>query len=154
MKNITDKYQDYIAFKIDYASNFNKTFRRLFHNKYMSKEVTADEFAILLFLNDNPKVSQKEMAQFLFKGKAHVGKILNTMEIKGLIVRHPQSNNSYINTITEKGKLILQKGNATVEKIIKTKIDQNFTKEEHLQLINLLNKYIETINSIIEVKLK
>lgn len=56
-----------LAFQIDYTSNFNKSFRREFHLKYIGNEVTPDEFNILYALTFEPNISQSELASLLLK---------------------------------------------------------------------------------------
>ena len=71
---------EYLPYQIDFTANFNKSFRREFQSQYVSTEITPDEMTIFYCIYFNPHMSQSEMAKFLFKGKAHVGKILNDME--------------------------------------------------------------------------
>ena len=122
--------EDNLAFQIDYTANFNKSFRREFQLKYIGNEVTPDEFAILYALTFEPDISQSELASLLFKGKAHVGKILNDMENRGLIVRIADTRNNIIikrNEITPKGQEIFSRGHKEFEKI-KTAIHNLFKK--------------------------
>ena len=87
-KDLLDiKLENSLAFQIDYTSNFNKSFRRAFHKKFMNSNISMDELAILLLINIRPDITQTALARYMFKGKAHVGKILNIMEEKGLIKR-------------------------------------------------------------------
>lgn len=154
MDKILQQYKNTLPFQIDYTSNFNRTFRRRFHKKYMDNFVSADEFGILVLLSENPQISQKNIAEILYKGKSHIGKILNEMQIKGLINREQQRDNSYINTITEKGMSIFTNGDNKVKEIIQTKIEQNFSKKEYELFITFLERYRNVLNSVIEVKLK
>ena len=85
-KDLLDiKLENSLAFQIDYTSNFNKSFRRAFHKKFMNSNISMDELAILLLINIRPDITQTALARYMSKGKAHVGKILNIMEEKGLI---------------------------------------------------------------------
>ena len=87
-KDLLDiKLENSLAFQIDYTSNFNKSFRRAFHKKFMNSNISMDELAILFLINIKPDITQAALARYMFKGKAHVGKILNIMEEKGLIKR-------------------------------------------------------------------
>jgi len=155
-KNTEEELSKNLPYQIDYTANFNKSFRREFHAKIVCSEVTADEFAILYLITHEPNISQSEIAQFLFKGKAHVGKILNEMEARGLIIRKPTAADNIIikkNIITDKGKIILEKGNKEALKI-RDKMLQEFSNEEIDQFITYLKKFRNVLNSIIDVKLK
>lgn len=148
--------EDNLAFQIDYTANFNKSFRREFQLKYIGNEVTPDEFAILYALTFEPDISQSELASLLFKGKAHVGKILNDMENRGLIVRIADTRNNIIikrNEITPKGQKIFSRGHKEFEKI-KTAMMREFSEEEKQQFITFLKKYRNGLSSIVDVKLK
>lgn len=148
--------EDNLAFQIDYTANFNKSFRREFQLKYIGNEVTPDEFAILYALTFEPDISQSELASLLFKGKAHVGKILNDMENRGLIVRIADTRNNIIikrNEITPKGQKIFSRGHKEFEKI-KTAMMREFSEEEKQQFITFLKKYRNALSSIVDVKLK
>ncbi len=148
--------EDNLAFQIDYTANFNKSFRREFQLKYIGNEVTPDEFAILYALTFEPDISQSELASLLFKGKAHVGKILNDMENRGLIVRIADTRNNIIikrNEITPKGQEIFSRGHKEFEKI-KTAMMREFSEEEKQQFITFLKKYRNALSSIVDVKLK
>ncbi len=148
--------EDNLAFQIDYTANFNKSFRREFQLKYIGNEVTPDEFAILYALTFEPDISQSELASLLFKGKAHVGKILNDMENRGLIVRIADTRNNIIikrNEITPKGQEIFSRGHKEFEKI-KTAMMREFSEEEKQQFITFLKKYRNGLSSIVDVKLK
>lgn len=148
--------EDNLAFQIDYTANFNKSFRQEFQLKYIGNEVTPDEFAILYALTFEPDISQSELASLLFKGKAHVGKILNDMENRGLIVRIADTRNNIIikrNEITPKGQKIFSRGHKEFEKI-KTAMMREFSEEEKQQFITFLKKYRNGLSSIVDVKLK
>lgn len=148
--------ENYLPYQLDYTSNFNKSFRREFQYQYISKEITADEFAILVAIIINPEVSQSELAKLLFKGKAHVGKILNEMEERELIKRFADTRDNIIikrNLITDKGLEIFHYG-MKQSQIIKTKMAQEFTSDEIKQFISYLKRFRTVLNSIVDVKLK
>lgn len=147
---------EYLPYQIDYTANFNKSFRREFQAKYISEEISADEMAIFYCIYFNPKISQSEMAKFLFKGKAHVGKILNDMETRGLIKRIADTKDNIIikrNEITPKGMKFLEKGyNESLK--IREQMEKEFSQEDIEKLISYLKRYRKVLNSIVDVKLK
>ena len=124
-------FRENLTYQIDYTAHFNRTFRRKFHKIYMNNAITADEFLILALLENEPNISQTKMGTILFKGKAHVGKILNEMENKGFIERSfKPDNNTPINKVTAKGKEIFEKDIKKIGEIIVPKMDEEFTQEE------------------------
>ena len=96
IKNIErfTQLQENLAYQIDYTANFNRSFRREFQMKYISKDISPDEFAILYAITNVPDITQSELAKLLFKGKAHIGKILNDMETRGIIKRAAETSKS------------------------------------------------------------
>lgn len=151
---INIELEKHISFQIDFTSNFSKTFRRIFHKKYMNNDISMDEFAILWFIKSRPDITQAAIGRFLFKGKAHVGKILNLMESKGLLTReYIEHSNTTKNSLTEKGELFLKKGLKETKQIENT-LNSTFTKEETKQFLSYLKRYRDSLNSIVEVKIK
>ncbi len=154
-KDLLDiKLENSLAFQIDYTSNFNKSFRRAFHKKFMNSNISMDELAILLLINIRPDITQTALARYMFKGKAHVGKILNIMEEKGLIKRkYIEHSNTTKNIITKKGNDILKQGQKDIENIEKKTKDM-FSLQELEQFFEYLKKYRKLLESIVEVKIK
>lgn len=159
MKNNIERFKqlkDNLSYQIDYTSNFNKSFRREFQSKYINNQITPDEFSILYALYFVPDISQSELATLLFKGKAHIGKILNDMESRGLLTRTADTKNNMIikrNELTEKGKQIFLQGHKEFEKI-KILAEKTFSNEEIAQFINFLKRYRELLTTFVDVKLK
>ena len=95
------------------------------------------------------------MGKCLFKGKAHIGKILNEMQDKGLICRTiNDKTNSPLNTITEKGQKIFEQDVQKIRTIIAPKIEKEFSITEIEQFIAYLKRFRKVANSILDVKLK
>ena len=73
---VTKKFFNNIAYQIDYTANFSKSFRRIFHAKYIGEEIAPDEFFILMLLNKNPNYTQNVVtpkgAELFEKGIAQV----------------------------------------------------------------------------------
>lgn len=151
-----EQLEENLAYQIDYTANYNKSFRREFQIQYIQDMITPDEFTILYAISYIPDISQSEIAKLLFKGKAHVGKILNDMESRGIIERIADTKDNIIikrNKITPKGLEIFEKGHKEFERV-KQIISKEYTREEILQFITYLKKYRKILNSIVDVKLK
>lgn len=155
-KDFYKEIENHLPYQIDYTANFNKSFRREHQAKFISTDITPDEFAILFFIKYEPDITQSELAKYLFKGKAHVGKILNDMETRGLIRRIADTKNNIIikrNEITDKGLELLELGLKEAERVQKT-MKEAFTSQEIEQFIFYLKKFRTVLNSIVDVKLK
>lgn len=148
------KLEKSLAFQIDYTANFTKTFRRAFHRKIMNSDISLDEFAILCLIENRPDITQAALGRYLFKGKAHIGKILNILEEKGFLKRVCiENSNTTKNIISKKGEQILAEGLFQVKKI-ENATHESFSKEELLQFFSYLKRYRQTLDSIVEVKIK
>ena len=131
---IVPQLDDNLAFQIDYTANYTKSFRREFQAQFIGGCETPDDF----------------------KGKAHIGKILNDMEERGLIKRIADTRDNIIikrNEITPKGEEIFAKGDVQFSKV-KNKILKEYTREELIQFIQYLTKYRKILSSFVDVKLK
>ncbi len=155
MKNInsiTDELKQDITFQLVYTGNFLKSFRRIFHTKFVHKELHPDIFSILFFITCNPSITQAEIARILFKGKAHVGKILNEMERLEIIKR--EHNGKLIkNIILPKGEELHKKA---FKEVMKTQsaIYNEFTPEEVKQFTEFITRYRNVLGKFVDIKLK
>lgn len=150
MAGLQDTLENDLTYQILYTANFHKSFRRRFHQQFVSPELHPDITTILYFISSCPDITQAEMAKYLFKGKAHVGKILNEMEKLGLIKREQHEN--YIkNIILPKGEELNKKAFKAYEKL---KYTLHFTEEETKQFLSYILKYREMLEKIVDVKLK
>jgi len=106
-----------------------------------------DEFIIICHIIANPKLSQSALSKLVYKGKAHVGKILNEMEEKGYIKRIVTTNNNIMvkyTEITEKGLSLYKLTDERFEKLA-VAVFEKFTKEEISIFTTLLDKLHSSI---------
>lgn len=154
--SINDFAENFLPYQIVYTANFNKSFRREFQAKCISPEVGADEFAVLMLIDFEPDISQTDIAKYLFKGKAHIGKILNDMEEKGYIKRVVDIKKNMMikkNMLTKKGVEYVNYGKEKSQ-IIKEKMDREFSAAEREMFISFLKRFRGVLSSLIDVKLK
>lgn len=94
----------------------------------------------------SPEISQIELARLLFKGRAHITQMLNSLEEKGLIYRTNETKNGRQirkTSLTSEGEALFQK--------ICDALDENFksmTKFFEGKDKKLI-KYLDTIKEII-----
>ncbi len=118
---------------------------RKFAQKKISETVegiTVDQGLILLFLNDHPELSQKEIAKLLFKDNASMTRMIDLMVKKEYLMRstHKDRRRHTID-ITSKGKRILEKLPPVILKNRNTALE-GITSQELNQLEQILNKII------------
>lgn len=154
MGDFNSSFENNIAFQIDYTANFNKSFRRRFNSKYIDSEILPDEFSIIYIVSKLPDISQVELARYLFKGKAHIGKILKEMEIKNLVKRTSSSHSAPAKIILlPQAKQIYAKGMKEIE-TLRSKFEEEFSEEEIKQFLLFLKRYRKVMSSLVEVNLK
>lgn len=117
---------------------------RKFAQKNISKQledITIDQGLVLLFLNEHPELSQKEIAELVFKDNASMTRMINTMVQKKHLKRSMnfEDRRRYKIEITNKGKDVLK----TLPPIIhhnRNSSLKGITKNELKQLEIILGK--------------
>jgi len=106
-------------------------------------DITLDQALVLTIIDTEPDISQKEIANFLYKDYASLTRIIELMVEKNYVTR--QTNEAdrrrFKLIITEKGKTALKK----IIPIIKTNRESailGLSQEEVSQLKTFLNKII------------
>jgi DNA-binding MarR family transcriptional regulator len=104
-------------------------------------EMTIDQGLVLLFLNKYPEMTQKEIAELVFKDNASMTRMINTMVKKNFIKRsmNDSDRRRYKLEITTKGKEVLE----TLPPIIhhnRNSSLKGISKNELEQLQDILNK--------------
>ncbi|WP_298758340.1 MarR family transcriptional regulator [uncultured Psychroserpens sp.] len=105
------------------------------------KDMTIDQGMVLLFLNEHPELTQKEIAELVFKDNASMTRMINTMVQKKHLKRtiNSKDRRRYIIKITDKGRGVLK----TLPPIIHQNRNSSLkgiTKNELNQLEIILNK--------------
>lgn len=140
-------YVDSPLFKIECTAKIcERHFMQLFKKNFANIGITQGEFCVLDTVVRSPEISQIELARLLFKGRAHITQMLNTLEEKGLIERSNKTKN---------GRQVRETSlTAAGQKIYKTicdELDKNF---EHMTKFfegkdEKLISYLEEIKNII-----
>ena len=87
-------YVDSPLFKIECTAKIcERHFMQLFKKNFANIGITQGEFCVLDTIVKSPEISQIQLARLLFKGRAHITQILNTLEEKGLIERSNKTKN-------------------------------------------------------------
>lgn len=104
-------------------------------------DMTIDQGMVLLFLNEYPELSQKEIAKLVFKDNASMTRMINTMVKKNYLKRslHAEDRRRFQIEITEKGKEVLAKLPPIIDHN-RTSSLQGISKNELEQLELILNK--------------
>ncbi len=119
---------------------------RKFAQKNISKEIkdiTVDQGLVLLFLDHYPDLSQKEIAELVFKDNASMTRMIDLMVKKQYLMRtiNDQDRRRHTLTITTEGKRILKKLPPIILQNRKKALE-GVTDEEIQQLQSTLSKII------------
>lgn len=144
-ENCTSSYVDNVFYKLDQTARVAELMVRNCYKMYQDTDkpiLDLDEFKILSHIMDDPNLSQSDIGKLVYKGKAHVGKILNELEKKNYIKRDLTTRNNIIikhTVITEQGKDIYFYTDERFKEINQN-IKKLFSEEELKILKDLLDK--------------
>lgn len=145
-------YVENVLHKLNETARVLELMTRVYYKNHVNDDkciLELDEFQILSHILNDPTLSQSDIAKLVYKGKAHVGKILNEMEQKNYITRVLNTKNNMMvkNTVlTDYGREVYTETDNKFFKIGKY-ILEDFTDED----VNKLSFYLDKIkNNILE----
>jgi DNA-binding MarR family transcriptional regulator len=104
-------------------------------------ELTTPQYAVLVFLKENPGISNAELARRSFVTPQTMNLIVQNLESRSIVTRKNSKTNGKVlqSSTTLKGKLLLEKADKLVN-VIQDDIFGKLTPEEMLLLSSLLSK--------------
>ena len=148
------KFTDTIFYRIERSARYINLLSKDFFEK-LEICLTSDEFRTLDTLVYNSEICQRDLARLILRDRVYTGRILNSLEKKGLIKRKNDiKNNRLIRKpiVTEKGIEIyhncLEKIEPKMQNVFRT-----FSKEQMEQLSKMLDLFENAISNevVIEV---
>ena len=122
-----------------------KEYRRLCQSNISKTEIdiTVDQSLVLLFINQNPSLPQKELAKLVFKETPSLTRIIEIMVKKEYLTRtmHPEDRRRFHLELSKKGKSILKLLKPIIKENRQTAL-RGFTKNELSTLNKLMCKVI------------
>ena len=144
-------YIDSIYYDLELTANVIKTLGTQLFEK-MGIGLSPLEHAALDTISCNSGICQRDLAKLIFKDRANTGRILDSLEVKGLITRIIDTKNNRLVRklgLTDKGKKKLKEVHNMLEKVFKD-ISVAISVEDIAQIqssLRLLRKSIlETVN--------
>ena len=135
-------YIDTIYYDLELTSNIMRNLgSQLF--KQLEMDITPVEHAALDTIFCNSDICQRDLAKLIFKDRANTGRILDSLESKGLITRFVDTKNNRLVRkmgITSKGCRKLREIHKKVE-AYSEEIGANFSVDEIDQLQASLRKF-------------
>ncbi len=114
-------------------------------------DLTKEQMIVLKKLYDQDGLNQNELAFLTLRNKSSLTRLLTKMENKKYITRKQSIKDKRVNNvfITDLGREIFKKTRPVIEYMIET-MEQNISKAEKDQIINILKKIQFNFNSKIE----
>ena len=152
-KTVDILYTENIPYKLEQTARIAYLLGKNYYKNCVNTILDLDEYAILSHITAQPGLSQSDLSKLMYKGKAHVGKILTSMEKKGYVKRGVATSNNVmkkVTHITEKGQKLLNETHIVFVKLAENVLSV-FTEEERETFTRLLDKYREKITSTYEI---
>jgi len=113
--------------------------------------LTKEQIIVLKRLKDQDGLNQNELAFLTLRNKSSLTRLLIKMENKKYIIRKQSKTDKRVNNVflTNLGREVFEKAKPVIKYMLDT-IEQNITKEEKDQTIEVLKKIQFNFNSKIE----
>lgn len=154
MKKVIKHYTESIHYDIEQTARVMKLMAGQLFNR-LNFELVPDEYCALDVISCHSGICQRDLAKLIFKDRANTGRILNSLEEKGLISRFVDTKNNRLvrkMTITEKGYSKLSQINKMFEKYLLSLRD-NFSQEEVDNLQISLRKFRASLEELTELNI-
>ena len=119
--------------------------------------ISADEHAALDTISCNPDICQRDLAKLILKDRANTGKILNSLEAKGLIERCIDTKNNRLVKklkITQLGEDMILNINKQLEKIFNEhRISSKISLEDVNKIQDSLVRLRLSFEELIDMKI-
>ena len=106
----TKHFTDTIFYQVELTARYSKMLGMQLFGK-LGVGLTIEEFAALDTISANEELCQRDLAKMILKDRANTGKLLDSLESKGLIKRELAIKNNRpvkIVSITEQGEKVYQ----------------------------------------------
>ena len=110
-------------------------------------DITPEQWAVLNRLWEEDGLSQVELAERTFKDKPGTTRILTLLEMKGVIVRHPDESDGRVQRVflTKTGRDLKDKLVPCAQEVL-TKSGRNLTKEDIAKFKQTLNQILSNLD--------
>lgn len=143
-----------IFYQIELTAKYCKLLGQQVFEKYKTG-VTVEEFSVLDTLLFNPELCQRDLAKLILKDRANTGKLLDSLERKGLIKRKLSIKNNRPVKIAEITPEGIKKAEEVTEKIkphmeqVRKKIDNS----DLAKISDLLEELRKLLDETLEIKI-
>ncbi|MGN0015306.1 MAG: MarR family winged helix-turn-helix transcriptional regulator [Candidatus Gastranaerophilaceae bacterium] len=153
-KHIFEHYSEGVFYQIELTAKYIKRMG-LNHFNQLNIDIGPEEFLALDIIYLNPGICQRDLAKKLLKDRAGTGRILLTLEAKGLVERFVSTKGNRLvrnMKLTPKGEEALKQSQ---EKLIPSimKLKEIFPKEDCDELKRILEKLRKILSDNVETQI-
>ncbi len=155
MKKVIKHYTESIHYDIEQTAKVIKLVAAQLFNK-LNFDVVPEEYSALDVISCHSGICQRDLAKLIFKDRANTGRILNSLEAKGLITRFVATKNNRLvrkMAITEAGYKKLNQINVRFEKSLFENREDLFSEEDVENLQVGLKKFRTSLERLLELKI-
>jgi DNA-binding MarR family transcriptional regulator len=152
MNSETKHFTDTIFYQIELTARYVKMLGTQLFGK-LGLGLTIEEFSTLDTILASKELCQRDLAKLILKDRANTGKLLDTLEAKGLVKRELTVKNNRpvkIVSITEEGKAIYKETYAKLEPHHKL-VESNIVNTDLAKLGNLLKDLREVLEETVDI---
>ncbi len=147
------KFTDTIFYRIEKSARYINLMSKEFFEK-THIPLTPDEFRALDTLIYNPQICQRDLAKLILRDRVYTGRVLNSLETKGFVIRTNDIKNNRlvrIPSVTEKGVEVYESCLEKLEPKMQN-VFKRFSKEQMNELKHTLDLFENAISSEVVVE--
>lgn len=147
-------YIDSPQYELELTSKYCKALLSQVFAK-VTKEISGEEFAMLDTISCNKGMCQRDLAKMLLKDRANTGRLLESLEKKGFVLRYNDTKNNRLVRkvdITPEGEKILE---VLTEKLapIRAKADEIIGEEDLIIMRASLKKLRDVASKVVDIQI-
>ena len=149
-----EHYTDTIFYQIELTAKYCKMLGQQVFEKY-NTGITLDEYTVLDTLMINSDFCQRDLAKLMLKDRANTGKLLDTLEKKGLISRKLAIKNNRPVKIIEITQAGIDKAEDAAAKIKPHYIQfkENINNSDIAKVGDLLKELRKFLNETVDIQI-
>jgi len=141
-------------YKIEQIARYLEVQGKDFIEKLTNNQLSAEEFRTLDVIMCNPDICQRDLAKLILRDRVRTGRILDSLENKGLILRFSDTKNNRLvkkMELTKTGTEYFETISAKMQPYLQN-LMENFTIEQGDELNQLLDLLHQALSETVKIK--
>ena len=149
-----EHFTDTIFYQVELTAKYCKLLGQQVFEKYKTG-ITVEEFAVLDTVLCNGELCQRDIAKLILKDRANTGKLLDTLESKGLITRKLSTKNNRPVKLIELTKSGREKIKYAIDQIKPhyRKVKEIIDNSDLARVTDLLKELRKMLNETISIQI-